>query len=97
MYQGRLAADANRLGSIEHCGAKIIDLIDQMHIHGLLASPDPAVGNRLDIRHFGVTAIRDRLNKLAVHIVDEALQVLTLCGSEFAGGIASVLKLPNLE
>ena len=47
MHQDGLAGDADRLGGVVHGGFEVGDLIDHVHGQGLLAGPDPAIGEGL--------------------------------------------------
>src|SRR6185503_20022720 len=97
MNQSWLAADVHGLRGFQNGGPEVANPVDEVHSQRLLASPDEAIGNGLYIIDFGVAAIRHRLNKLTVHVVDQSLHVRAFFGSELAGGIAGVLELADFQ
>src|SRR3954462_4245284 len=95
--QRRLAFDAYHLGCVGDYGLEVSDVVDQLHIQCLLAGPDFAVCDWL----YGVVlqpaAIGDGLDELSEHVVDQALHVGLLGGSEIARGIAGIFELAGFD
>src|SRR5579863_1042102 len=96
-HQRRLTRDVYHLRGIGHDRFEIPDIIDQFHRLGLLAGPDLAVGNGLYIVVFHTAAIRDRLDELSKHVVDQRLHVGLLGGCEIARRISRVFKFAGLD
>ena len=73
------------------------DLVDEAERDGLLAGPDLAGGERADLVVGGVAAGGDVVDELAVHVVDQGLEVGLLFGGHVAGGIAGVLERAGVD
>ena len=97
MHQHRFAADLDRLRGLQHGGAKIGDLIDQMHAQRLLTGPYPAICDGTYVVDVGMPALSHGAHELSVHVVDEPLHILPFRGRKLAGGITSVLELAHFQ
>src|SRR6185312_15878657 len=94
LCDGGLAGDAVLARGINERDAVPADLVDEAEfgIDGFLAGPDLAGSERTDFIVGGVTADGDVMDELAVHVVDEALEIGLLLGRHVACRIAGVLE-----
>ena len=80
------------LGGIFDRALKIRDLVHHFELKRLLAGPDLAVGDGPNVFHLHLSTFGHGADELAVHVVDERLQVLLLGGSHVARGVAGVFE-----
>src|SRR5262249_48694391 len=74
------------------------ELVDQFFAKRLFAGINAPVGELFDSLARQVLApVGDSADELFVHLVDQALQILTLLGRDLAGGRAYILELAALE
>ena len=62
-------------GGVDERDAEAADLVDEAERKGLLAGPDLAGGEGLDLVVGGVAAGGDVVDELAVHVIDQRLEV----------------------
>ena len=87
-----LAGDASFFGGVHESDAEATHFIDQTERKGLLAGPDLASGEGLDLVVGGVTGGGHVVNELSEHVIDKGLKVGLFLWGKVAAGVAGVLQ-----
>src|SRR5580704_16361017 len=90
-----LTGDTDRFGRVEERIAETALFVDEVEREGLLASPNLAGGQGSDLVGGQMAAVGYVGDELAVHVVDESLEVGAFFGSHGVGWVAGILERAN--